>query len=189
MRFVWLVLLGSFLVWQITESQLVYKLVKAECDGNPVRVQNVSCHVKAINWNMAVVNMDCFVAVPILNPTIRMQILKKDYSNQWKPFLVDVTFTICEGKKNFYPYGVIFWKLVKRFTNANHSCPYSGHKFTRGGYLDTSLLPPFPQGFYKVSITFSEVNSTNSEYLGTVNLFLEAMEQIKRKRNPVSKTN
>jgi len=51
----------------------------------------------------------------------------KDYSNQYKPFLVDVSIKMCEviEKRNFIPYGVIIWKLFKRFTNVNHSCPFS----------------------------------------------------------------
>ncbi|XP_016979684.1 uncharacterized protein LOC108045023 [Drosophila rhopaloa] len=167
-----------------TEAELNYKLKKVECDGDPVRVKNISCYVKPINWSTGLVTMDSYLTVPMLNPYIRLQVLKKDYSNQWKPFLIDASFTICEGKKNFYPYGVIFWKLVKSFTNANHSCPFSGHKFARGGYLDSSLFPPFPQGFYQVSLTFTDVNSTHSEFVGTAKFYMEAMEQIKRKTKP-----
>jgi len=58
---------------------------------------------------------------------IRVQVFAKDYSNQFQPFLVDVSFNLCEvvGRRNFVPYGVIVWKLFQRFTNANKSCTFS----------------------------------------------------------------
>ncbi|KAH8348598.1 hypothetical protein KR084_009058, partial [Drosophila pseudotakahashii] len=167
-------------------AQLVYKLTKIECQVNQTRVSNVSCHVKAINWNMGVVNMDCFMIVPLVNPVIRVQVFVKDYSNQFKPFLVDVTVKICEviEKRNFIPYGVIMWKLFKRFTNVNHSCPFSGQLTVRDGYLDTNLVPPFPQGLYQISLTFTDMNSTNKSYVGTMKFFIQSMEQIKSKKKP-----
>lgn len=55
-----------------THAQLVYKLVKIDCQGNPKRVNNISCHVKAINWNLAVVNMDCVLIVPLRKPVVRL---------------------------------------------------------------------------------------------------------------------
>ncbi|XP_016957966.1 uncharacterized protein LOC108029971 [Drosophila biarmipes] len=181
-----LVFLSSCFVWQLTESQLVYKLNKIECQVNQTRVSNVSCHVKAVNWNMAVVNMDCFMLLPLLNPVIRVQVFMKDYSNQYKPFLVDVSLKMCDviEKRNFIPYGVIIWKLFKRFTNVNHSCPFSGQLTARDGYLDSSLLPPFPKGFYQFSLIVTDLNSTHKEYVGTMKFFLQAMEQIKSKKLP-----
>ncbi|XP_016991427.1 uncharacterized protein LOC108053330 [Drosophila rhopaloa] len=184
----WLVLLSSFFIWQMTETQLIYKLNKMECQVNQSRVTNVSCHVKAINWNMAVVNMDCFMIVPLIKPVIRIQVFMKDYSNQYKPFLVDVTVKICDviERRNFIPYGVITWKLFKRFTNVNHSCPFSGQLTARDGYLETNLLPPFPQGLYLISLIVMDTNSTNRDYVGTMKFFLQAMEQIRSRKKPRS---
>nr|XP_036670058.1 uncharacterized protein LOC108017704 isoform X2 [Drosophila suzukii] len=122
-----LVFLGICLAWQMVEAQLVYKLTKVECQVNQTRVSNFSCHLKAINWNLALLNMDAFLIIPALNPVVRAQVFKKDYSNQYKPFLVDVSIKICEviEKRNFITYGVMLWKIMKRFTNVNHSCPFS----------------------------------------------------------------
>ncbi|XP_017050136.1 uncharacterized protein LOC108094194, partial [Drosophila ficusphila] len=168
------------------ESQLVYKLNKIECLVNKTRVKNVSCHVKAISWNMAVVNMDCFMIFPLLNPDVRVQVFVKDYSNQYKPFLVDVTVKMCDviEKRNFIPYGVIIWKLFKRFTNVNHSCPFSGQLTARNGYLESSLIPPFPHGTYQISLIVVDSNSTTKEYVGTMKFYLQAMELIKSKKLP-----
>ncbi|XP_037713644.1 uncharacterized protein LOC119549565 [Drosophila subpulchrella] len=186
MRSAVLVFLGICLAWQMLEAQLVYKLTKVECQVNQTRVSNFSCHVKAINWNMALLNMDAFVIIPLLNPVIRTQVFKKDYSNQYKPFLVDVSIKICEviEKRNFIPYGVILFKIMKRFTNVNHSCPFSGPLTARNGYLDTSLLPPFPQGFYQVSLIVVDFHSTNRDYVGTVKFYLQVMDHIKSKKIP-----
>ncbi|KAH8253663.1 hypothetical protein KR032_006398, partial [Drosophila birchii] len=185
-----------------THSELVYKVVNVDCQGNPTRVANISCHVKAINWNLAVVNMDCFLIVPLRKAIIRLQVFKKDYSNQFKPFLIDVSINMCEiiEKRSYIPYGVMIWKLLKQFTNANHSCPFSvrpyiishfrnaglyppqGQMTARNGYLDTSLIPPFPQGVYMFSFVFTDMNSTHSEYMGTVKISVQAMEHVKTKK-------
>lgn len=64
---------------------------------------------------------------------MRLQILKKGYNNRYNPFLIDVNFNICDvlSKKNFLTYGTIYRKLLNRFSNVNHSCPYTvKSKFT-----------------------------------------------------------
>ncbi|XP_017026944.1 uncharacterized protein [Drosophila kikkawai] len=181
-----LLLLGCCLMWQGTHDQLVCKLVKIDCLGNPARIINISCHLKAINWNLAVVKMDTFLIVPLRKPVIRLQVFKKDYSNQYKPFLIDVTVNMCEiiDKRSYIPYGVIFWKLLIEFTNANHSCPFTCQLTARNGYLYTSLVPPFPLGFYLVSILFTDISSSPSEYVGTAKLYVQVMEQVKTKKKP-----
>lgn len=57
-----------------------------------------------------------------------------------------------------------------------------GHLIARDGFLDTSLLPPFPQGFYQVSLVVTDTNSTSTDYVGTMKFFLQAMEHIKSKK-------
>ncbi|EDV55950.1 uncharacterized protein Dere_GG22376 [Drosophila erecta] len=183
MPLTWLVLLGISFIWHMTESQLVYKLNKVECLVNEARVKNVSCNVKAVNWNMALVNMECYLIFPIINPTIRVQVFMKDYSNQFKPFLIDATFKLCEvvERKNFLPYGVMIWEHFQRFTNAK-SCHFP--LSARNGYLNTSYVPPFPHGQYQISVMFSDSNSTNTEYVGIAKFFVQSMEHIKSKKRP-----
>ncbi|XP_017004678.2 uncharacterized protein [Drosophila takahashii] len=186
MKFAVLVIVGGCFAWQMAKTQLVYKLNKMECQVNQTRVSNVSCHVKAINWNMGVVNMDCFLIVPLVNPVIRMQFYTKDYSNQYKPFLVDVNIKMCDviERRNFIPYGVIVWKLFKRFSNVNHSCPFSGQLTARDGYLDNNLFPPFPKGFYQMSLMVMDINSITNDYVGTMKFYIQVMEKIKTKKLP-----
>ncbi|XP_039148824.1 uncharacterized protein LOC120284483 [Drosophila simulans] len=186
MKITLLVILCSCLMWQVLESQMIYKLKKVDCRENPVRLKNVSCRLKAINWNVAIVNMDCDLFMPIVRPVIRVQVLKKDYSNQFQPFLIDVKFGFCEvvEKRSYFPYALIVWKLFKRYTNVNHSCPFSGHLSTRDGILGSEILPPFPEGLFEFRFTFWDTNSTNTEHLGTVKLFIQVMEAIRSKRRP-----
>ncbi|XP_017146574.2 uncharacterized protein LOC108158611 [Drosophila miranda] len=98
-------------------------MTNIECLGNPDRVQNFSCYLKAVNWNKAVVNMDCYITVPLRNPVVRLQVFKTDYSNKWQPFLIDVSINVCDvmSRRNFLPYGVIFRKIARRFSNLNGS--------------------------------------------------------------------
>lgn len=58
---------------------------------------------------------------------MHVQVLKKGYNNQYTPFLIDVTFNICDvlSKRTFMTYATIYRKLLARFTNVNHSCPYT----------------------------------------------------------------
>lgn len=59
-----------------------------------------------------------------------MELFKKGYNNQYHPFLINVLFNLCDiiAKRNFLPYGKIAWKVVKQFTNVNHSCPFTVNK-------------------------------------------------------------
>ncbi|XP_017015500.2 uncharacterized protein [Drosophila takahashii] len=190
MTFAWLVLLSSSFLWQMTETELVYRLIKVDCEVNQKRVSNVSCIVKPVNWNLALVNMDCILTVPLVKPTIRLQVFAKDYSNQFKPFLIDVSFELCEviERRNFVPHGVIIWKLFNRFTNVNrnNSCPFWGHMSARNGYFDTSLVPPFPHGVYQIRLTFTDTNSTKEQYVALLKFFLEVMDQRKSKKLPTT---
>ncbi|KAH8271043.1 hypothetical protein KR018_001639, partial [Drosophila ironensis] len=160
-----------------TQGDLVYKFMNVECNVNPVFVSNVSCSLKAIDWNKSVVNMDCFL-LSQLNPTLRVQVFAKDYTNQYKPFLIDVKVNVCEiiKRRNFLPYGVMFWRILQEFTNANHSCPFSGHLMARNGYMPSSYLPPFPHGFYLFKLEFW---NSSTHLFGTVKFFVQVMEMIK----------
>lgn len=57
---------------------------------------------------------------------VQFEAFKKGYSNQYHPFLVNVTFNACEiiAKRNFLPYGTLMYKIIKEYSNANHSCSF-----------------------------------------------------------------
>ncbi|EDW38689.1 GL16242 [Drosophila persimilis] len=146
-------------------------MTNIECLGNPDRVPNFSNYLKAVN-------MDCYITVPLRNPVARLQ---------WQPFLIDVSINLGDvmSRKNFLPYGVIFRKIAKRFSNLNGSFPISGHTVGMGS--GPSLVLPFPIGPYQVSGVVVDRNATASEYVGTVKIFLQAMEPEKSKKRLTSK--
>lgn len=111
---------------------------------------------------------------------IRIQVFKQDYSNQYQPFLINSTVNMCKvlSKKNFSAYGKIVQKLSERFSNFNHSCPYEGHLVARDLYIDESLLPVFPLGVYKISIYLMENHINTYEYVGEINAYVTAIEEV-----------
>ncbi|XP_026841143.1 uncharacterized protein LOC113565066 [Drosophila persimilis] len=129
--------------------------------------------------------MDCHLKEPLRNPTVHMKLYKKDYNNQYKPFLANVAFNLCDliAGQAFLPYGLLMWKTLNKFTNANHSCPFVGHLFARDMVFETSNLPSsIPMGAYWISSTFFETYSEGSKAsYGTVNWYWEIM---RNKRKP-----
>ncbi|KAH8321660.1 hypothetical protein KR074_011387, partial [Drosophila pseudoananassae] len=164
----------------------IYKTTNVECGTAPKYSANASCVVKAINWNKAVANMDVYLIGELKNISVRIQIFKRDYTNKMQPFLVDVTINLCDiiQRRSYVPYGRMYWNVLKRYTNINHSCPFSGHMFSREMYLDEKLIPMvLPLGTYKVTFNFFE-NFQNKprEFFGYINIFIEAMFPFISKR-------
>ncbi|EDW47676.1 GM21448 [Drosophila sechellia] len=128
--------------------------------------------------------MDVYLLRTLYNITI----LKKDYSNQFQPFLVDVLINMCDAlsRRNFLPYGLIILKISRTFSNFNHSCPYHGHLVARGAYLNESFLPNvFPLGFYKLNITIMENYITApSAHVGGIVWYVQVMQAIQPKKKP-----
>lgn len=109
---------------------------------------------------------------------------KKDYTNKYHPFLINVVVNICDAlsKRNFLPYGTIFLKLARQFSNFNHSCPFEGHLVAREYYMDESILPnPFPTGIYKVNMTMMEgYKNKPSDFVGGIIIYYQAMKPFKK---------
>ncbi|XP_030237998.1 uncharacterized protein LOC108652661 [Drosophila navojoa] len=122
----WLVFVILLPDWSAgAEPKIIFKTTNVECSGNPKRVVNISCIVKAVNWNKAVAQMDCDLVVPMRNFSVQFAVFKKGYNNQYHPFLVNVTFNACDilAKRSFLPYGTLMLKTIKDYSNVNHACP------------------------------------------------------------------
>ncbi|XP_034479995.1 uncharacterized protein LOC117785851 [Drosophila innubila] len=185
------------MLWKIIKNYtnhgdrpLIYKSMNIECIPDPKYAVNSTCLIKAKNWNMAVLNMDCDLILPLRNTTIQMELFKKGYSNQYHPFLVNVAFNLCDiiSKRNYLSYGTILWKIIKKYTNANHSCPLEGHLMARNLFIDSNntFIPKLPLGFYLVSIKITEnFLGQQIENVGLVKYYVQAAEmvQIKKKMN------
>ncbi|XP_051859493.1 uncharacterized protein LOC127565381 [Drosophila albomicans] len=116
-----------------------------------------------------------------------MELFKKGYNNRYHPFLINAAFNMCDiiSKRNFIPYGTIFWKIIKQYTNVNHSCPYLGHLFARNLYIDAN------SSFYMISFKVSEnYPDRPSEHVGLIKYYVHAAEmvQIKKRRDQISKS-
>ncbi|KAH8261381.1 hypothetical protein KR044_008121 [Drosophila immigrans] len=162
----------------------VYKFTNVECVVNSKYIVNQSCSIKAVNWNKATATLDFYLIRSIHNVSIHMRLFKKDYTNQYQPFLIDVQFNLCNviSKRNSLVYGSIVWKTMKRFTSLNHSCPLDGHLFSRNLYIDESYVPSFPFGMYKLSLNFTETIQDQMECLGVITFYFQSMEKYQSKR-------
>ncbi|XP_017148936.1 uncharacterized protein LOC108159854 [Drosophila miranda] len=190
-------LVGALLIWNVCcEPKVIYKTTNLECFTVPKLSTNASCILKAINWNMAVAQMDVYFLQPVNNMTVRIKVFKQDYSNKYHPFLVDVLVNLCDiiGRRNHSPYGKYMWNLIKRYTNFNHSCPFVGHMFARDLFIDESVVPiKLPLGYYQVSLTsFENYRDKPPLCLGTIKLYAQSMIPVTSKRNrtkPMNRTN
>ncbi|KAH8285284.1 hypothetical protein KR054_007310, partial [Drosophila jambulina] len=177
------------IILKLCEPSLVYKMKNIECITIPGYSANASCFIKAINWNKAVAQMDVDLVKPLHNISVRLQVFKKDYSNQFQPFLIDVKFNVCDvlSRRSFAPYGLIIMKVAQRFSNFNHSCPYAGHLIARDAYIDESVMPISPPlGYYKMNITIMEnYVRTPAAHVGGIVWYAQIMQPVKKKiRHP-----
>ncbi|KAH8277962.1 hypothetical protein KR018_010842, partial [Drosophila ironensis] len=172
---------------KLCEPVTIYKTTNIECDTSPKHSANASCIVKALNWNRAVANMDVDLVGPLKNISVRTQVFKRDYTNKFQPFLVDVNINICDiiQRRNYLPYGKIIWNLVKLYSNFNHSCPLSGHLFARGVFINEKYVPVnFPLGLYKFSVRiFENFMEKPIENVGAIRFYAQAMFPVKVRRN------
>ncbi|KAH8396870.1 hypothetical protein KR215_005758, partial [Drosophila sulfurigaster] len=176
---------------QACDSKTVYKFTNVQCDVPTEVAVNLTCSIKAVNWNKATAEMDAYLLRPIDNISVHFELFKKDYANQYKKFLINIRFNLCDviSKRDTLIYGTIAWKLLKRFSNVNHSCPLDGHLFARNLYMDESYVPIFPLGFYQLRINFTEYLNNRIDTLGVVSLFVQAMEEYRLKSKKDNKTN
>nr|XP_044251814.1 uncharacterized protein LOC108059977 [Drosophila takahashii] len=175
-------------ICQLCDPSVVYKLKNIECVTMPGYSANASCRLKALNWNKAVAQMDVDLVNPLHNISVQLQVFKRDYSNKFQPFLIDVILNVCDllARRSFMPYGLIILKIAKKFSNFNHSCPFAGHLFARDAYLDESLIPNFfPLGLYKMNVTIMEnYVKPPSAHVGGIVWYVQAMQPIQTKRKP-----
>ncbi|SPP72880.1 Hypothetical predicted protein [Drosophila guanche] len=137
--------------------------------------------------------MDVELLQPVSNMSVHMKIFKRDYSNKYQPFLVDVVVNMCDiiSRRNYSPYGRYLWGVVKRYTNFNHSCPFVGHIFARGLFLDDSVVPvKLPLGDYQiVLLAFENYGEKPPQSIGLIKFSAKAMVPVIPKRNRTNPTN
>jgi len=81
------------------------------------------CRLKAINRNKTVLNLNGTVLHPAYKIGFEGRIFKKE--NGYKPFLYNFKIDACKFlKKPFNPIVIIFYRMVRSYSNFNHTCPY-----------------------------------------------------------------
>ncbi|XP_062135700.1 uncharacterized protein LOC133845291 [Drosophila sulfurigaster albostrigata] len=181
-------ILGFYLVCEVcSDPHTIFKTTNLECYPSSKFVANSTCLVKAKNWTHATAQMDCDFIFPIRNISVQLQFFKKGYNNRFHPFLVNVLVNMCDvmSKKNFTAYGVLMIKILKQFTNVNHTCPFEGHLMARDLYVRDSdfMMPLMPFGFYLINLNIYENYANGSfESIGEIKFYFEAMDFIKPKK-------
>ncbi|KAH8299380.1 hypothetical protein KR044_000854, partial [Drosophila immigrans] len=160
-----------------------YKTKKVECIGNKRYFANISCVLKPINWTQSILNIDGDIIGEITNASLLVETFYRDNRNLYKPFFGKLQFNLCDlvdtsKPRNYLEKSVM--QHLKKFTNINHSCPYSGHLFARNLTLDVASFPPLPLQEYKLS--FKCIQNNPSSYLGTMLLYFDVSEGYKKKR-------
>ncbi|XP_037941970.1 uncharacterized protein LOC119674886 [Teleopsis dalmanni] len=87
---------------------------------------------------------------PVTQTHVQFTIWKK--ANGYKPFVINTTLDMCryfEGKKN--PFFDFFFDTWKKYSNINHTCPYTSDIVVEKAPLNKFSTPtPFPEGSYRV---------------------------------------
>jgi len=124
------------------------------------------CRLRAINRNKTIGNFNGTVLHPAYNIRFEGQIFKKE--NGYKPWLYKFNIDLCQFlKKPYNPLFIIFYKIIRGYTNFNHTCPYmvsdkkkkkyflktyfaiKGPQLVKGFHFQYELLQlPWPSGEY-----------------------------------------
>lgn len=82
-----------------------------------------NCRLNAVNRNRIDFNFNSTILHPVYDLRARVQMIKK--ANGYKPWLVDITFDICEFlRKHNHPFIKIMYSIFRDSSNINHTCPY-----------------------------------------------------------------
>ncbi|XP_058976307.1 uncharacterized protein LOC131801554 [Musca domestica] len=145
--------------FSIIFGETILKSTKIVCETHPNYIHNHTCALKPINRYRTYIQMDCWIKKELTNTSVNFAVYTRNSANIYKPFLINATINVCQlyAKNMQGPYGKILKTIFTRFTNINHSCPYSGNIVVKNAYWDTSLLPvALPPNSYKIVLTFYE---------------------------------
>nr|XP_036229402.1 uncharacterized protein LOC118682977 [Bactrocera oleae] len=147
---------------------IILQAVLGECHGSFFKLTKMEC--RDVNENLMRVNVCRLKAVKrdVTEATIRLQFLQRVDKwtihiellrkyNTYQTFSINKTFDICAFFKNRKEavYLNILYKLIEKYTNANHSCPYQGELIVdRFRPLHANFILPIPTGDYLLKLVF-----------------------------------
>ncbi|KAH8252676.1 hypothetical protein KR032_001205, partial [Drosophila birchii] len=165
---------------------IIAKTTDIVCKTNDKFVEGTKCYVQTLSWDKSIGQMDCFLKKPLKNPTINMQFMKRDKFQKYQPFLANFSVSLCDiiSKNKLMSYGSGLWETLRKYTNANHSCPFSGHLYARNISIDAVYVPSaIPNGAFLLIFNFIEPFPKGiKESYGTVKWYYEIMQ--KKEKNP-----
>ncbi|XP_075169044.1 uncharacterized protein LOC142241187 [Haematobia irritans] len=153
------------------------KLTNLICRPSPKYFHNHSCVLKAVNRYKAVAKMECLAKDKLTNLTANIALFARNSANIYNPFLINFTLNVCKmfDKHLQGPYGKITSAILTRYTNVNHSCPYTGSLIAKNLYVDASMLPfVLPQSSYK--LTLNIYDGYPLTHIGLIEIYADILE-------------
>jgi len=96
------------------------------------------CRIRAINRHKYTLNFNGTILHPAYNISLEGQFLKK--ANGYKPWLYKFRLDACQFlRKPYHPLAILYYKMIRDFTNFNHTCPYVVSDNTSKNQLINSL--------------------------------------------------
>ncbi|XP_037911875.1 uncharacterized protein LOC119652012 [Hermetia illucens] len=158
----------------VADHKNMLRICKIECVvGDLARpyIANESCSIKALSRYRTAINVEGYLLKPFDDILVNMRIFKKN-SVTYLPYMVNVTTNVCKflsggsvGAAGFYTRFMIGW--INKYSNINHSCPYSGYTWAKNLEPFADKIPVFaPTGDYRLELHFYESSLNN--WLGVI---------------------
>ncbi|XP_036347288.1 uncharacterized protein LOC118756643, partial [Rhagoletis pomonella] len=100
-------------------------MTRIECrDLNKELGRLNACRLKAVKRDVVEATVRLQLLKKVDNCHLHVELMRK--YNTFQPFLINVTFDACafmKTRRNSVYFDILF-KLIEKFTNANHTCPY-----------------------------------------------------------------
>ncbi|XP_059223886.1 uncharacterized protein LOC131997250 [Stomoxys calcitrans] len=184
LKYLWTLLI-AFCAIGNQHCQIIYsyseeyiKTTKIECAPSPKYFYNHSCRLKPINRYKTLAFMDTYIRDALRNVSVNIGVYARNDVNLYKPFLINTTQNLCWflEKKFWGPYLRIFIDVISKYSNVNHSCPFTGSLFVKNLFIDRKVIPvAFPRGAYKILLIFYE--GYPLDYMGTVAYYVDLLEK------------
>ncbi|KAH8392041.1 hypothetical protein KR200_007002, partial [Drosophila serrata] len=136
-------------------DSVTYKLTNFRCQSYENSFVTINqCRLKAISRNKTILNFNASLANPANSIFLEYQMLKR--ANGYKPWLFNVKVDGCRFlRKPYDPITVLIYNVYRRFSNVNHTCPFTGDILVLGMYLTTQIKTiPYPTGDYMLSMNW-----------------------------------
>uniref|UniRef100_A0A1I8Q0N2 MD-2-related lipid-recognition domain-containing protein n=1 Tax=Stomoxys calcitrans TaxID=35570 RepID=A0A1I8Q0N2_STOCA len=129
------------------------------------------CRLKMVKRGLVALNLHVkLYQLPVNNISVNLALLKK--ANGYRPFLYNVTTDFCKFLQNpkRVPFVNIFYEMIRKNCNMNHTCPYDHDPIVRNLTLKEEMFKhlPLPNGEYLFRLKVGAYNDWKAE----VNVYL-----------------